>query len=290
MDAAYEQREQRLNEAADGEFASYISRRSFVPVDRGGRRFGPKEMAFVERHYAELGLGRLAKRLGRTTHSIKRMATKLKVPGRAIPEADMMRYVSIVEAADITGLAPETVRDRADKDGVAKRYGGSAKLPALTAVPRAWAEKLKKEIKPLAGHAKEFQEAGWMSMKQAADYIGITRSGLSKLLLHKPELVTARMLWTKNDIGAHKRMLHPKIADDIRRNLDAQRLKASRMVSIKSIAADLGVKHGTIFARCKRYGIEPEVLMTTRNIFMAFVSKEDAARVSHALVPPGKTH
>lgn len=286
----YRQREILLDKKADEEFA-YAMRSADRRRDqqRGGRRWGPQEIAYATDQYPRVGARRLAKALGRTELAVKIAMYHFGIDSRVIPDGLAHTHMTIYEAADLKGVTKEAIRQRALKHGVLRRLGGTERLAALVCVPKKWVREQEWRPMPTVGAAQDLRAHGWLDVHQAAAYLGLTRSGFAKHV--KTELVKDLVeppVLVNEPPGAPKQLFSPRMVAALRKRLDSERQAIKDLVSIKSLAVDMEVDSSTIIARCKRWGIKIRTLTSASNSRIGYVTTEEAERLRTPIGPRRK--
>lgn len=241
---------------------------------RWGCEYAAHEVAYIRRNYGRLGTAAIAKHLRRTPAGITRMATILDLAGRTIPDtARRGGWITLDEAAAVTGAACETIRQRAARHRQLRTWGGTPRLPAISGVRRSWVER--QEWLVTAGVEDDFVAAGWFDSRAAAAYCGLKPATLLAGVTRGRLRVPVRSVFVATG-GAPKRMFDPRDVEVLRVALDAERRESSQLVVLKVLAAEVGLSLPTLTARARRAGVKRRVLLTRWGVRMAHVTREEA--------------
>lgn len=245
-----------------------------------GMPISEKEARMIERYYAARGSFWLAKALGRSPQTVQQFAWRNGIDGRILPDNVGTRRMTLNEAEQVTGYSYEWLRQRADREGVLERHGGTARLPAICSVPTSWVKLLAAEREDVSLEREELLAAGWLTVPQAAKYIGIKASALSARLARKSQPdPPMRATRCRAKAGRPMWLLHPQDVEAHRVQLETEERRSRDMVPFKHLAVEFEITHNGLLRHATALGIEPVRLQRKRRAAMLYVSKDDARRL-----------
>lgn len=200
------------------------------------------EHEMIEREYPRRGRHWIAKKTGRSPDVIHAYARR-----HGLELGDMPGWIRVSELAHLLDLDPPTVHQRAEAEGVIRRIRAATKRRATIAavVPQEWADAYSHEITTrLDGEALRENE-GWLTTYELVDLWkvgkGTVLRGLNGKGVLAPFLDGARAARGLGAVKGGRWLMHPGDAQRIAERLDADRRKAKRLVSTKSIAIEENV-------------------------------------------------
>lgn len=224
----------------------------------------PDQAAFASKHLPRRGARWVAQRLGLPHKSLWRWATN-----RGIRFAQSDHTLTITEVAARAGISHTGVLYAARQARVLMQVGPRPRGQGTRRiVPTKWGEAFITERQAIAA-AAELIDVGWLDLNRAAATLGLHRTTLHKALtggggryatqLQAIERRTAR----DPNTGRAKTILDPRGVDALRRQLDNERARARAMVTVKSIAVDLGIRLNTADSLAHRH-CSPQLLLVGR--------------------------
>lgn len=200
------------------------------------------EHELIEREYPRKGRHWIAKRIGRSPGVVHAYARR-----HGLELGDVPNHVRINELAELTGQLPNSIWQRAKTEGVLRRFKADTKTRNTFAavVPIEWADAYAEEVTTREENEALRESDGWLTTYQLVDLWkvgkGTVLRGLNGRGVLAPLLEEAR---TARGLGAVKDgrwLMHPGDAQRIAERLEADRAKAKRMISTKSIAIEENV-------------------------------------------------
>lgn len=247
---------------------------------RFNRRYSPEEVEFITRNYASRGPRWIAKRLKRTSDGIKNFAWRNSILGRVATQ----QTIRVVDLALELEMDPTNIYITAEREGVIRRHGRQANGKAvLVVVPRSWAREYTSR-KPVDRKA-DAEAAGWVSLVDAAEVIGVSREALSLALRGRYRLgrlfedagVEVRVV-RSDGAGPPSRMIRREVVEAVKDALDEMRRLARERVTVKALAVELRVTAQAVRYRAERRGIEL-VILPVGAAWMQHVTVEEAERI-----------
>lgn len=233
------------------------------------------EDEYLTRHFGTRGGTWCAEKLGRTVGSVRGRARRLHL----VSGVGNATFITVAAVATELGVTYTTIYTRAEREGVLKRFGKSTRTGKALAVhvPRKWARELIQNY-PRTTEA-ELQAAGWLSIRETADYLGVSFS-LVKHALNgdmglAPHLQHARKERVRARRGPSKLMLHPQDVEAARVALDEERRTVTEGVSLKEIAVELDVTLQAVRARAEARGVQPRYVLG-RGVRAHHVTRDEA--------------
>lgn len=200
------------------------------------------EHDLIEKEYPRRGRHWIAKKIGRSPDVIHAYARR-----HGLELGDMPGWIRVSELAHLLDLDPPTVHQRAEAEGVIRRVRAATKARATIAavVPQEWADAYAREITArLDGEALRENE-GWLTTYELVDLWkvgkGTVLRGLNGKGVLAPFLDGARAARGLGAVKGGRWLMHPSDAQRIAERLDADRQKAKRLISTKSIAIEENV-------------------------------------------------
>lgn len=213
------------------------------------------EHEMIEREYPRRGRHWIAKRIGRSPGVVHAYARR-----HGLELGDVPNHVRINELAELTGQRPHSIWQRAKTEGVLRRFKADTKTRNTFAavVPIEWADAYAEEVTTREENEALRESDGWLTTNELVDLWKVGKGTVLRGLNGKGVLAnliqgarTARGLGATRD---GRWLMHPSDAQRIAERLNADRAKAKRLVSTKSIAieenvmqsyaADVGREHG----------------------------------------------
>lgn len=251
-----------------------------MPAPKRGARITEKEGEFIHTYYNARGARWVAEQLRRPTKSIKQYAHRHGIGGRQLPNAALKKRMTLAEASEVTKLSISAVYKRAINDGVLMRHGGTPRRPAISSVPNAWVKEQRREREGIQENPDELRRAGWLSVDEAAKYIGVNASGMRATFIRQGNTnPPIRNVMCRNSHGNPTRFLHPQDVEAYRAQLEKEARQAETMVSLKSITIELQVSITGVRKIARRLGFELVRLRRKRTPAMLFISPEGAEAV-----------
>jgi|SRR5690606_1353472 len=233
------------------------------------------EHDLIEREYPRRGRHWVAAQTGRSPAAVHAYAKR-----HGIELGDLPGYIRVSELAELTGRSVEVVWNRANADGVVRRLRASTERRGTFAavVPLAWADEYVRLHAAQAEVTAVAEAEGWLTVKELA---ALWRVGKSTILRNlnadtgvlRPLLEGKRI---RRGLGQHARgvwLMHPDDAHAVAARLDADRQRAKRLVSTKSLAIECGVGQAYAATIGKELGGE---LLFVHGRLMCHVTPETA--------------
>ncbi|MFA5594869.1 MAG: hypothetical protein WDA15_06270 [Trueperaceae bacterium] len=200
------------------------------------------EHDLIEKEYPRRGRHWIAKRIGRSPDVVHAYARR-----HGLELGDVPNHVRINELAELTGQRPHSVWQRAKTEGVLRRFKADTKARNTIAavVPIEWADAYAAEITTRAAGEELRETDGWLTTYQLTDLWkvgkGTVLRGLNGKGVLAPLLEDARTTRGLSAAPSGRWLMHPSDAQRIAERLDADRQKAKRLISTKSIAIEENV-------------------------------------------------
>lgn len=252
-----------------------------------GYRLTEEEGQYVRTYYPMMGTKKLAAKLGVGFHTIRNYVRKHDISAEQVPEG----HISVTDATVELGLQSRaSLHAKAVAHGVIKRRGKRADGKArLVSVPLSWVKEQKQQ-RPIE-IAEELAEADWMTVKQAADYVGLNHTTLSNALrafrgatdmtpLIMRYFEHARVLQAQSLEGRRpKYMLHPQDVEEARVMLERDARERESMYTIRQMADASGLRYETVWRRAQVREVPYTRYLDERNQVTAYFTAENTLRI-----------
>lgn len=252
-------------------------------MTRSYRRYTPEEDEFITKHLPKRGHAWVATRLHRSAGSVWARAKRL-----GVRFGDLPGWTRVYEVADAIGCTRSAIYDRAKRERALFRYGrpgATAKRSKAALVPNSWADAILEEHEDLRRGA-ELEAAGWITVPQAADLLGVGVSTVQRAVVDRRGLLAPLLLGVeraRTRSGNHhpRWLLEPYGVKEAARELDSQRRLARRWVATKTIAVESGRANSTVTVMAVReYGGR---LLFVRGGLSCFVPPAEAVAMRERL-------
>lgn len=202
------------------------------------------EHEMIEREYPRRGRHWIAKKINRSPDVVHWYARR-----HGIELGDLPNHIRIAELARLTNQTISSIHNRANAEGVIRRYRADTihKGTIAAVVPTWWADQYVAEITKRQ-HGDTLQAQGWLTTTELVKLWrvgkGTVLRGLNGKGVLAPLLEDARTARGMAGASGGSWLLHPDDAQRVTQRLNADRAKARGMVSTKSISVECGVKQG----------------------------------------------
>lgn len=253
--------------------------RGYRITEEGGR--------YVRTHYPAMGAKRLAEKLGVSFYTIRNYVRAHGIRADEAPEG----WLSLTDAtAEIGLMSRASLHAKAVAHGVIRRRGRKADGKArLAMVPVKWVREQQRQ-RPREV-AEELAEAEWMTVGQAAKYLGLNHSTLRNALQAlrgetelRPfilrYLTGVRVVRAQSVEGRHpKMMLHPQDVEAARVMMERDARAREKLYTIKDMVRASGMTRDALWRRVDVRQVPYERYLDEKNNITAYFTAENVLRI-----------
>lgn len=253
--------------------------RGYRITEEGGR--------YIKTYYPLMGARRLAEKMGVNFYTIRNYVRDHGVTAQQVPAG----YITISDAtAEIGVLSRASLQAKAVAHGVIKRRGKKADGKArIVMVPIWWMEEQKR--KRPTEVAEELAEADWMTIGEAAKYVGLNHSTIRNALRAlrgesnlRPFVMryfeNVRVVRAQSVEGRQpKYMLHPQDVEAARVMMERDARAREGLYTIAQMMQVSGMSKEAVWRRADVRKVPYERYLDEHNRVTAYFTAENVLRI-----------